>query len=285
MSKGRLTTSKLRKMKEEGIPIAMMTAYDYPSAKLVEEAGMDLILVGDSLGMAVLGYDSTIPVTVDDMVHHTKAVTRGARNTFVVTDMPFLSYHGDLHQALQHAGRIMQQGLAHAVKLEGGREIVPVVEKFVAAGIPVMGHLGLTPQSVHQLGGYKVQGKTTEQAGKLIDDAKALEASGAFAIVLECVPDVLASIVTKQLNIPTIGIGAGRKCDGQVLVFHDVVQYASEVKAKFVKSYVNIGEQIQTGVEAYIADVKAKAFPEDKHTFHMEENQVNALYGQGAKYR
>jgi 3-methyl-2-oxobutanoate hydroxymethyltransferase len=261
----------------------MMTAYDYPTGKLVEEAGVDLILVGDSLGMVVLGYDSTIPVTVDDMVHHTKAVTRGARNTFVVTDMPFLSCHGDFHQALMHAGRIMQEGLAHAVKLEGGREMVPVIEKFVAAGIPVMGHLGLTPQSVNQLGGYKVQGKTTEQAGKLIDDAKALEAAGVFAIVLECVPDALAKIVTKQLGVPTIGIGAGRECDGQVLVFHDVVQFASEVKPKFVKAYANIGEQIRDGIETYIADVKTKQFPEEKHTFHMNESQITALYGQGVK--
>lgn len=282
MSKARLTTSVLRKMKERGEPIAVMTAYDYPSARLVEDADVDLILVGDSLGMVVLGYETTIPVTVDDMVHHTKAVTRGAPHTFVVTDMPFMSYHGDMHQALMHAGRIMQEGLAHAVKMEGGTEIVPVIEKFIMAGVPVMGHLGLTPQAVHQMGGYKVQGKTSEQAKKLIDDAKALEAAGVFAIVLECVPEALAYIISQEVSVPTIGIGAGRKCDGQVLVYHDVLQYSlGEKQNKFVKTYANIGEQIRLAMTEYVSEVKNRSFPEEKHTF-QNENELTAMYGQGA---
>lgn len=283
MGKTRLTTSSLLKKKQKGEPIAMVTAYDYPSAILAEEAGADMILVGDSLGMVVLGYETTIPVTVDDMVHHTKAVTRGARNTFVVTDLPFISYHGDLHQTLQHAGRIMQEGLAHSVKLEGGREIVPVVEKLVTAGVPVMGHIGLTPQSVHQMGGYKIQGKTSAQAKKLIEDAKALEEAGVFAIVLECVPEALSYIISQEVNVPTIGIGAGRKCDGQVLVYHDIIQYfMGEEEKKFVKTYARIGEEICSALSRYVSDVKNRAFPEEKHTF-QNENEVTEMYGQGAK--
>ena len=272
-----LSTEALKNMKREGQPIAMITAYDYPSAKLAEEAGADVILVGDSLGMAVLGYDSTIPVTMEDMIHHTKAVTRAAKNTFVVTDMPFLSYHGSMDQTLRNAARIMQEGLARAVKMEGGAEIAGTVKKCVDAGIPVVGHIGLTPQAVHRLGGYKVQGRKPEQARKLIDDAKALEQAGVFAIVLEMVPEELASRITAQISVPTIGIGAGRGCDGQVLVFHDLLQYASPVQPKFVKVFANVGEHIKQGIAQYVKEVKERTFPDENHVYHMNPDILQAF--------
>jgi 3-methyl-2-oxobutanoate hydroxymethyltransferase len=278
-----VTTADLRKSKQAKQPIAMVTAYDYPSAKLVDEAGVDVILVGDSLGMVVLGYDSTIPVTLDDMIHHTKAVTRGAKRAFVVTDMPFLSYHGTVEESVKNAGRIMQEGLAKAVKIEGGREIVPVVSRCTRAGIPVMGHIGLTPQSVHQLGGFRVQGKDAASAMRLLDEAKALEEAGAFAIVLECVPEEVAAKITESVGIPTIGIGAGVKCDGQVLVFHDLLSYASQLKPKFVKSYARIGEMIQEAVSEYVLDVKTRRFPGPEHTFAASEETIKQLYGEGVK--
>jgi 3-methyl-2-oxobutanoate hydroxymethyltransferase len=276
-----VTTADLRKMKREKQPIAMITAYDYPSAKLVDAAGVDMILVGDSLGMVVLGYDSTIPVTMADMIHHTKAVVRGTKRAFVVADMPFLSYHGTVEESLKNAGRLMQEGMAKAVKLEGGREIVPVVRRLTQAGIPVMGHIGLTPQSVHQLGGFKVQGRDLKAAQRLIDEAKALEEAEAFAIVLECVPEEVAAKITESVGIPTIGIGAGSKCDGQVLVFHDVLSYASSLKPKFVKSYAQVGEQIHQAVSAYVAEVKEGSFPAREHTFNAFEETVKQLYGEG----
>lgn len=226
------STTAFREMKKEKEPIVMVTAYDYPSAKLVEEAGAEMILVGDSLGMVVLGYDSTVPVTLDDMIHHTKAVTRAAKKSFVVTDMPFMTYHLSVEDTMRNAARIMQEGLAKAVKLEGGKEICPLIEKLVKAGIPVVGHIGLTPQSVHQLGGYKVQGRSVEDAERLMEDALAIQQAGAFALVMECVPHQLAALISDRLDIPTIGIGAGPGCDGQVLVFHDVLQYASSTVSK-----------------------------------------------------
>ncbi|WP_139489133.1 3-methyl-2-oxobutanoate hydroxymethyltransferase [Brevibacillus dissolubilis] len=276
-----VTTSDLKKAKAEKRPIAMITAYDYPSAKLVDEAGVDCILVGDSLGMVVLGYDSTIPVTMEDMIHHTKAVTRGTKTAFVVADMPFLSYHGTVEEAVKNAGRLMQEGLAKAVKIEGGQEIIPVVKRCTQAGIPVMGHLGLTPQSVHQMGGYKVQGKDIEAALQLIEDAKALEAAGACAVVLECVPAEVAQKVTDSINIPTIGIGAGVGCDGQVLVFHDVLSYASSIRPKFVKTYGNIGAMITEAVSSYVMEVKTRRFPASEHTFAASEETIQQLYGEG----
>lgn len=272
-----LSTVDIKKMKLNHEPIAMVTAYDYPSALLAEQAGADIVFVGDSLGMVVLGYDSTIPVTMDDMIHHTKPVARAAANSFVLTDMPFLSYHGSIDRTLQNAARIMQDGRANAVKMEGGKEIVPSVKACVEAGIPVMGHIGLTPQAVNQLGGYAVQGRKPESARKLLDDAKALEQAGAFAVVLEMVPEELAELITHRLQIPTIGIGAGRGCDGQVLVFHDLLQYASPLDARFVKAYANIGEQIRDGIHSYVKDVKAKAFPEDKHVFHMKQALLDQM--------
>lgn len=276
-----VTTYDIRKKKEANVPITMMTAYDYPSAKLVEEAGVDMILVGDSLGMVVLGYDSTIPVTMEDMVHHTKAVTRAAKRALVVTDLPFLSYHGTMEEAVKNAGRLMQEGGAKAVKLEGGRELAPLIERCVQAGIPVMGHIGLTPQSVHQLGGYKVQGRDLAAAQRLLEDALSLQAAGAFAVVLECVPEEVTGMIAKKLEIPVIGIGAGVACDGQVLVFHDVVGYASQLTPKFVKRYADIGETIREAVSSYVKEVEARSFPAAEHVFHASEDTIKQLYGEG----
>lgn len=275
-----LTITKLRKMKENGEPISMLTAYDYPSAKLAEEAGIDIILVGDSLGNVVLGYDTTIPVTLDDMVYHTRAAARGARATFVVADLPFMTYHLGTESTLRNAARLFQEGHAHAVKLEGGAEVAGEVAALVRAGIPVMGHLGLTPQSVHQLGGYKVQGKLEQEAQRLISDAKALEAAGAFAIVLELVTEPLAEAISSALTIPTIGIGAGRGCDGQVLVYHDILQYASPYHAKrFVKTYADLGTIVRNAIGAYVSDVKSREFPQQEHAFPMEQEVLRNLYG------
>ncbi|GAA0360351.1 3-methyl-2-oxobutanoate hydroxymethyltransferase [Bacillus horti] len=274
-----VTTATLKQMKQENGKIAMVTAYDFPTAKLADEAGIDVILVGDSLGMVVLGYDSTVHVTVQDMLHHTKAVTRGVERAFVVTDMPFLSYHGSFDRTLDAASRLMQEGGAHALKLEGGQEIAHTVERLVLAGIPVMGHIGLTPQAVHQLGGYKVQGKDVASAQKLIEDAKALEQAGAFSIVLECIPAPLAKLISEQLTIPTIGIGAGVECDGQVLVFHDLVQYKSSLNPKFVKAYSEIGSFISEALGNYIKEVKTKDFPTEEYSFSINEEVIEQLYG------
>lgn len=277
-----LTITKLKKMKQSGEPISMLTAYDYPSAKLAEEAGIDVILVGDSLGNVVLGYDTTIPVTLDDMVYHSRAAARGAANTFIVTDMPFMTYRLGNETTLRNAARLLQEGHAHAIKLEGGADIAGEVAACVRAGIPVMGHIGLTPQSVHQLGGYKVQGKLAREAQQLIDDAKALEAAGAFSIVLELVTEPLAEAISSALSIPTIGIGAGRGCDGQVLVYHDLLQYASPYREKkFVKTYADIGTTIRNAIGAYVSDVKARSFPQQEHAFPMEQELLHQLYGSG----
>jgi 3-methyl-2-oxobutanoate hydroxymethyltransferase len=274
-----MTTSKLRQMKEKGQPITMLTAYDYPTAKMMDEQEVDVILVGDSLGMVVLGYDSTIPVTLDDMLHHTKAVVRAVERAMVVTDLPFLTYHGSFDQTLDACRVLMQQGGTHAVKLEGGAELAPTVNRLTRAGVPVMGHIGLTPQSVNQLGGYKVQGKDLESAQKLLDDALALEEAGAFAIVLECVPTALARKISASISIPTIGIGAGVDCDGQVLVFHDIVQYGSKMNPKFVKRFAHVGEEISGAIEQYVSEVRARQFPTAEHSFHLDDSIVGQLYG------
>lgn len=281
MTQKPVTTADLRRLKELRQPIAMITAYDYPSARLAEEAGVDVILVGDSLGMVVLGYDSTIPVTMEDMLHHTKAVTRAAKRALVVADLPFLSYHGSLEESVKNAGRLLQEGLAKAVKLEGGAEVVPVVRRCVQAGIPVMGHIGLTPQSVHQLGGYKVQGKDVETAARLLREARELEEAGVFALVLECVPAEVAAKISESVAVPVIGIGAGAGCDGQVLVFHDILSYASEIKPKFVKQYADVGTVIRQAVAAYVAEVRARTFPAAEHAFAASEETIEYLYGKG----
>jgi 3-methyl-2-oxobutanoate hydroxymethyltransferase len=278
----RLTITNLKKMKQDKNPISMLTAYDYPSAVLAEEAGLDVILVGDSLGNVVLGYDTTIPVTLDDMIYHTRAVARGAKNTFIVADMPFMTYGIGRESTLRNAARLMQEGGAQALKLEGGTDIASEVAALVKAGIPVMGHIGLTPQSVHQLGGYKVQGKLDKEAEKLMEDAKALEAAGAFAVVLELVTEPLAEAISKELSIPTIGIGAGRGCDGQVLVYHDILQYSSPyIEKKMVKTYADIGSSIRNAISSYVNEVKSGAFPAEEHTFGAKPAMINNLYGAG----
>ncbi|ECB9719878.1 3-methyl-2-oxobutanoate hydroxymethyltransferase [Listeria monocytogenes] len=266
-------------MKENGEKITMITAYDYPSAKNVEQAEADMILVGDSLGMVVLGYDSTVPVTMDDMIHHTKAVKRGAPDTFVVTDMPFMTYHGSVDETIQNVRKIIQESGAHAVKLEGAGEVVNKIARLTEAGAPVVAHLGLTPQSVGLTGSYKVRAKSAQEAQELMDNALAVEAAGAIAIVLEAIPRQLAEKVSKALSIPTIGIGAGVETDGQVLVYHDIIGYGISRRAKFVKAYADIDETIEPALASYVKEVKAATFPEVKHSFTMAEEDLKGLYG------
>lgn len=263
----KVTTSTIRKKKANKEKIVMITAYDYPTAKLSDAAGVDIILVGDSVGNVVLGYKDTTAVTMDDMLHHTKAVSRANTNAMVLADMPFLSYHTGAADAVINAGRLVREGGAGAVKLEGGAAFADEIRAIVRAGIPVCGHLGLTPQSVHQFGGYFVQGKTDEDAQRIIDDAHALQDAGVFALVLECVPQALAAKITEQLQIPTIGIGAGNKCDGQVLVGHDMLGMYQNKVAKFVKLYANLGEEYVSAVKRYVAEVKDGSFPDDKHSY------------------
>ncbi|PKM95157.1 MAG: 3-methyl-2-oxobutanoate hydroxymethyltransferase [Firmicutes bacterium HGW-Firmicutes-1] len=277
MSKNFTVTSFLdAKGKKE--KITMLTAYDYSMAKILDEAGIESILVGDSLGMVVQGYNSTLEVTVDDMIYHCRAVARGVKNAMIIGDMPFLSYHISVEESIRNAGRIIQQGKAHAVKLEGGVQVVDKVKAIIAAQIPVMGHIGLTPQSVHVFGGYKVQGRHAEQAQKLIEDAKALEAAGVFAIVLEAIPENLAKIITESINVPTIGIGAGKYCDGQVLVTNDLLGLYSDLSPKFVKQYANLSDIIKDAVKQYATEVKAVEFPEAKHAFSIDEAVLSKLY-------
>jgi 3-methyl-2-oxobutanoate hydroxymethyltransferase len=275
----RITTQDLLNKKQTNQRISMLTAYDYSSAQLLAEAEIDVVLVGDSLGNVVLGYETTIPVTLDEMIHHTKAVARGNNKSLVIGDMPFLTYHSSTADALRNAGRFLQEAGAQGVKLEGGRERLEVVKVLVDAGIPVMGHLGLTPQSVHQLGGFKVQGKTEQAAKKLIEDALALEQAGIFALVLECVPAGLAEQVTAALNIPTIGIGAGAGCNGQVLVIHDMLGLNGNKVPKFVKQFANIRKDMLQAVLAYKTEVEEGIFPGPEHTFLQEAKEgIEKLY-------
>ena len=261
------TAVTFKNAKQKGEKLSMLTAYDYTIASLVDSAGINAILVGDSLGMVMLGYEDTLSVTMEDMIHHSKAVARGAKNTLVVTDMPFMSYQTSVYDAVINAGRLMKEGRAGAVKLEGGVEFAEHISAIVKASIPVMGHIGLTPQSVNAFGGFKVQGKTNEAAQKLIDDAKALEKAGVFAIVVECVPAELGKAITEAVNVPVIGIGAGKYCDGQVLVYQDMLAMYDKMKPKFVKAYANIGEQMIEAFKAYDSEVKSGAFPTDEHSF------------------
>lgn len=263
----KLTQPDILRMKSEGRKITMMTAYDYPTGMLVEKAGIDTILVGDSLAMTVLGYDSTSPVTVEEMLHHSRAVARGARNTFIILDMPFGSYNISVEDAVRNANRCIKEGGADAVKLEGGVTAAKIIAAVVEAGIPVLGHIGLTPQTATVLGGFKVQGKTEEAAQKLIEDAKAVEAAGAFGIVLECVPMGLAAEITRLVSIPTIGIGAGPHCDGQVLVYNDVVGLFDKFTPKFVKQFAKLDELILKGLEQYKSEVQTGVFPDEEHSF------------------
>lgn len=273
------TVSSFVTMKKNNEKIAMVTAYDYPSANLAETAGVDMILVGDSLGMVVLGYNSTVLVTLDDMIHHGKAARRGAPETFLVVDMPFGTYHGSLDQTLANAVKIMQQTNAQAVKVEGADDILPVIQKLTSAGIPVVAHLGLLPQSAGVLGGYKVQGKTAAAAEKLVEDAKKCEQAGACALVLECIPYQLTEKISADLTIPTIGIGAGAGADGQVLVFHDMVKYGTHHIPKFVHEFANVGVSIAEAITQYVRDVKSEKFPAEQHQFTMKEEQLLQLYG------
>lgn len=275
------TVATFKEAKEKGKKLTMLTAYDYTTAKLLDEAGVDGILIGDSLGMVVLGYDNTLQVTVEDVLHHTRAVARGTKEALVVADMPFLSYHISVEEAIKNCGRMIQEGMANAVKLEGGEEIIDKVKGILHAQIPVMGHLGLTPQSINMFGGFKVQGKTKETIKKLINDAKLLEDAGAFSIVLECVPDEVAAMITEAVSIPTIGIGAGAKCDGQILVIQDVLGMYTNITPKFVKQYRQLGNEIHNGVTEYIRDVEGGLFPEDTHSFKIDKdaiNEINKLY-------
>jgi len=266
----RVTASQIKEMKRQGEKIAMVTAYDYSMAKLVDEAGMPMILVGDSLGMMMLGYESTIPVTMDEMIHHTKAVVRGAKHALIIGDMPFMTYQISVEDALRNAGRFIQEGGAQAIKLEGGETVAETVSRLVAAGIPVQGHIGLTPQSIHQLGGYKVQGKTAEVAARLLNDARALESAGVFSIVLECVPMPLAKLITKRVSVPTIGIGAGVNCDGQVQVINDLLGFYTDFVPKHAKQYAKLHESISSSVSDYIAEVKPGKFPTAKQSYEMD---------------
>lgn len=278
MSNKRITTAAIRERKTKGEVVTMLTAYDAAFARLLDEAGVDMLLVGDSLGNTMLGYDSTLPVTMEDMLHHTRAVCRGSSRSLVVADMPFMSYQVSVEEALRNAGRFLKETGAQAVKLEGGKEVAPAVKAMTAAGIPVVGHLGLTPQSVHQLGGFKVQGKDVAAAQRLMDDARALEESGAFAVVLECVPGPLAAKVSQALSIPTIGIGAGNGCDGQVLVIHDVLGLLPGFKPKFVKTYRTLHTEVSAAVREYIDEVKTRQFPGPEHSFAIADEVLEKLY-------
>lgn len=271
------TTSFLeRKMQKEKITV--LTAYDYQMAKLLDNSGIDCILVGDSLGMVVLGYEDTLEVTMEDMIHHTKAVNRGTKKAFVVADMPFMSYHVSREDAVKNAGRLIKEGRASGVKLEGGLEIIEKIKAIIDAKIPVMGHIGLTPQSVNLFGGFKVQGKSEEKAKEIIEDALALERAGVFSIVLEGIPEKLAKIITEKLSIPTIGIGAGSDCDGQVLVINDMIGLNDGFIPKFVKQYSTINVDIKNGVREYISEVKSIEFPKKEHTFSIDEDIIKKLY-------
>ncbi len=273
----RVTTEDIKQMKRRGERIPTLTAYDYATAKIVDAAGVPLILVGDSLGMVMLGYESTIPVTVEEMLHHIKAVVRGAKRALVVGDLPFMSYHLDISQALKNAGRFIQEGGCQAVKLEGGVRMAETVRRLVENGIPVQGHIGLTPQSVHQFGGYKVQGKTPEAAAQLVRDAVALDQAGAFSIVLETVPAPLAKLITEKVSVPIIGIGAGPYCDGQIQVISDILGLFTDFVPRHAKLYANLSQVIGSAVSQYMSEVKDKAFPTAKESYTMSEEAIAEL--------
>ena len=272
------TVVTFKQAKEKGEKLTMLTAYDYSTAKLMDEAGIDMILVGDSLGNVILGYEDTISVTMEDMIAHTAAFSRGAKNAFVLADMPFMSYQTSVYDAVMNAGRLMKEGHAHGVKLEGGARVCPQIEAIVAADIPVCAHIGLTPQSINAFGGFKVQGKSEEAARQLVEDAKKVEAAGASLLVMECVPAKLAEVITKTVSIPTIGIGAGAGCDGQVLVNQDMLGMFSDFTPKFVKRFANVGEIMKQAFADYSAEVKAGTFPAPEHTYAISDEVIEKLY-------
>lgn len=272
------TVVTFKEAKKKGEKLTMLTAYDYSTAKLIDESGVNSILVGDSLGNVVLGYEDTISVTMEDMIHHGAAVSRGVQNALLVIDMPFMSYQTSVYDAVVNAGRLMKEGRADAVKLEGGAEVCPQIKAITAAGIPVMGHLGLTPQSINAFGGFKVQGKSEAAAKKLLADAKAVEEAGAFSVVLECVPAKLAELISKELEIPTIGIGAGNVCDGQVLVYQDMLGMFSDFTPKFVKRFANVGEVMKEAFQAYCKEVQDGTFPAKEHEYSIADDVLEKLY-------
>lgn len=272
------TSVTFKDSKKNGEKLTMLTAYDYTTAKLLDESGVDSILVGDSLGMVVLGYDDTLSVTMEDMIHHSAAVARGAKNALVITDMPFMSYQTSVYDAVVNAGRLVKEGGAQAVKLEGGIEFCEHIKAIVKASIPVCAHIGLTPQSINAFGGFKVQGKGKQEAQRLLDEARAVEEAGAFAVVLECVPAKLAKKISESISIPTIGIGAGAGCDGQVLVYQDMLAMYSDFKPKFVKQYAQIGSVMKDAFRQYIDEVKSGAFPSEEHTFKIDDDIIEKLY-------
>ena len=273
----RVTIDELKAMKRRGEKIAMLTAYDYPTARILDEAGVPIILVGDTLGMVVLGYDSTLPVTMEDMIHHTRAVVRGSQRAHVVFDMPFMSYQSGIEDALRNAGRALKETGAHSVKLEGGAHMAETVRRLVEVGIPVMGHIGLTPQSVNQLSGFRVQGKTPAAAVRLLHDARALEQAGAYAMVLETIPAPLARIITSKVSVPTIGIGAGPHCDGQVQVINDFLGLCPDFVPRHSRQYAHLAEEISQAVRQYLDDVRGGAFPTAKESFAMDESALAEL--------
>ncbi len=273
----RITINQIRNMKQKGEKITMLTSYDYSTAKIVDEVGIPLILVGDSLGMVVLGYESTVPVTMEEMLHHTKAVVRGTKQAMIVGDMPFMTYHTSVDEALRNAARFIQEAGAQAVKLEGGVTIVEKVRRIVECGIPVMGHIGLTPQSILQFGGYKIQGRTPEAAVKMLKDAQALEEAGVFAIVLETVPTPLATLITQKISVPTIGIGAGIGCDGQIQIINDMLGLFTDFVPKHAKQYVKLADIMSSAITEYHNEVKAGSFPTAKHSFSMDESILAEL--------
>lgn len=275
----KVTTQKLKQMKDAGEKISMTTAYDYPTAYFVDKAGIEIILVGDSLAMTVLGHDSTVPVTMDEMIHHIRPVVKGAPNPLIVGDLPFGSYNVSREQAIINTNRLMKEGGCDTVKLEGGVEVASIVKAIVDSGTPVMGHIGLTPQTVSKMGGFKVQGKSTEAAEALLRDALALEEAGAWGLILECIPDEVGKLITQKISIPTIGIGGGRYCDGQVLVFHDMFGLFEKFLPKFVKQYAQLGEQIVEGLETFKKEVQEGTFPADEHVFGgVDEEELKRLY-------
>jgi 3-methyl-2-oxobutanoate hydroxymethyltransferase len=277
MDRKKITPVDVQTMKKEGKKFSMLTAYDYPTALLEDRAGIEIILVGDSVGMTVLGYENTLPVTMEEMIHHTKAVTRGAKYALIIGDMPFMSYNASEKDAIYNAGRFMKEGKADAVKLEGGATVKEIVRAMIKAGIPVMGHIGLTPQTISMLGGFKVQGKDAQAAQKIIDDALSLEDAGAFSVLLEAIPAPIAKRITERLTVPTIGIGAGVHCDGQVLVVHDMLGLFDRFTPKFAKRYVNLSEAMLNAFESYREEVSKGAFPTDQHSFHIDEKELGKV--------
>ena len=272
------TVLTFQQAKENGEKLTMLTAYDYSTAKLIDEAGVNSILVGDSLGNVILGYEDTISVTMEDMIHHGAAVARGAKNALVVIDMPFMSYQTSVYDALVNAGRLMKEGRGDAVKLEGGVEVCPQIKAIVDAGIPVCAHIGLTPQSINAFGGFKVKGKSEAASIQLLEEAKAVDEAGAFAVVIEGVPAKIAALITEQLHIPTIGIGAGKDCDGQVLVYQDMLGMFSDFTPKFVKRYANIGEVMKEAFQNYIKEVQDGVFPAEENTYKVDDSVIEKLY-------